>query len=90
MTNNTIAAIILTLFYRRGWLFWISPRSSVIADLFGGALAGVMSSAQFFWRQPKHFLFWQFWNWFGARERNASRRQFMKRHPGLVIQPRHE
>src|SRR5438270_11824805 len=23
MTNNTIAAIILTLFYRRGWLYWI-------------------------------------------------------------------
>ena len=23
MTNNTIAAIFLTLFYRRGWLYWI-------------------------------------------------------------------
>src|SRR5256885_16055655 len=23
MTNNTIAAIILTLFYRRGWVYWI-------------------------------------------------------------------
>lgn len=23
MTNNTIAAIVLTLFYRRGWLYWI-------------------------------------------------------------------
>ncbi|MEY2601656.1 MAG: hypothetical protein QOJ36_975, partial [Verrucomicrobiota bacterium] len=23
MTNNTIAAICLTLFYRRGWLYWI-------------------------------------------------------------------
>jgi undecaprenyl-diphosphatase len=23
MTNNTVAAIILTLFYRRGWLYWI-------------------------------------------------------------------
>jgi len=47
------------------------------SPIYLGRIGRVMSSAQFFWRQPKHFLFLAILNWFWRSERNASRRQFM-------------
>src|SRR5256885_2379830 len=37
MTNNTIAAICLTLFYRRGWLYWIFAALIGYSRIFLGA-----------------------------------------------------
>jgi undecaprenyl-diphosphatase len=87
LTNNTVIALCLTLFYRRGWLYWIITALIGYSRIYLGAHWPSDIVATFFLAVGETLLVLAalelLWQWAGAKWAP----QFYARHPRLLVAP---